>query len=173
MSRLSVLPVVLLSVALQACSMLGGEDDPPQRHYASQGANADCQRLAPYVVNADGTLSRADLTAGLQAEFKKWDKNGDGQLSQSESVPLNDYLRSLHVNASPVMDWNGDGHISFDEFASGWRTMFDLCLREGSEVVTKADLERSPNVTPPRKDDTKKSDDDVTTSPPHGGGGGQ
>lgn len=157
MSRLFL--ILVLSVLLQACSMLG-DDEPPQRHYAAAGANADCQRLAPYVVNTDGTLSKSDLDAGLKAEFKKWDKNGDDQLSQAEVQPLNDYLRSLKINASPVMDWNGDGHVSFDEFASGWRTMFDFCVREGSTVVTKADLERSPNMAAPRPDDDKKSDDD-------------
>src|SRR5262245_52962884 len=94
------------------------------RHFASQNPNSDCSRLAPFVVNGDGSLSRTDLDAGLKTEFKKWDANGDGQLTQAEAGPLNDHLRAMNVNASPVMDWNGDGRIAHDEFASGWRTMF-------------------------------------------------
>lgn len=155
MSRQSAFVIVLAAMSLQACAMFGGGDDEHgRRHhqrYAGGGGNmnADCARLAPYVVNNDGSLSRSDLDTGLQAEFKKWDANGDGQLTTSESGPLNDHLRAMNVNASPVMDWNGDGRIAYDEFASGWRTMFDLCASKGGDIVTKADLARSPNVAPP------------------------
>jgi len=136
---------------LQACSMFGGGGDAAPRapRYASQ-RNADCARLAPLVTNADGSLSHDEMEAGLKLEFKKWDKDGNGELSSSEVGPLNDALRAQNVGASPVMDWNGDGHVSFQEFAGGWRTMFDLCAHDGGQVVTKADMARSPNVTPPR-----------------------
>jgi hypothetical protein len=158
----------------------GGGDHERGRHQQAGGgdgggggrnANADCERLAPYVVNTDGSLARPDLEVGLKVDFKKWDKNSDGQLSQAEVQPLNDYLRSLKVNASPVMDWNGDGHVTYDEFASGWRTMFDLCARGDSEIVTKADLERSPAVAPPRKTDTDNKRPEGASSPNTGGGG--
>jgi hypothetical protein len=163
--------VILVSIALQACQMLGGGDEPgPDRgrheqYPAAHNVNADCERLSAYVVNADGSLARPDLENGLKGEFKKWDKSGDGQLSQAETQPLNDHLRSLHVNASPVMDWNGDGHVTYDEFASGWRTMFDLCARGDSDVVTKADLERSPSVPAPSKTDEEKSPGGASFSP--------
>ena len=155
--------------------MFGSGDDEHSRHrhrhYATQNPNSDCARLAPFVVNSDGSLSRSDLDAGLKTEFKKWDTNADGQLTQSESGPLNESLRALNVNASPVMDWNGDGHIAYDEFASGWRTMFDLCASGGSDVVTKADLARSPSVAPPR-DKPKDERPEGASSPTAGHGGG-
>lgn len=132
--------------------------------------NADCARLAPYVVNSDGSLSRTDLDSGLKSEFKKWDTNGDGQLTLAESEPLNDHLRAMNVNASPVMDWNGDGRIAYDEFASGWRTMFDLCTSKGSDIVTKADLARSPSVVPPRE--KPEGDRPEGASSPNAGHGG-
>jgi hypothetical protein len=164
--------MLLACVGLQACETFGGEPDHPRHEprYAAEGSSADCERLAPFVANADGSLSKADLENGLKTEFKGWDKNADGQLSQAEAVPLNDHLRSLNVGASPVMDWNGDGHISYEEFASGWRTMFDLCGGEDSGVVTKADMTRSPNVTPPRKTDEEKRPEGAS-SPNTGGGG--
>jgi hypothetical protein len=147
--------------------MLGGGNEGGRRA-ASQRANADCERLAPFVVNADGSLAKADLETGLTAEYKKWDKNGDGQMSQAEAGPLNDQLRALKVGASPVMDWNGDGRIAFDEFAGGWRTMFDLCGGEKNGVVTKADMTRSPNVTTPR--DAPAGRPEGASSPTAGGG---
>jgi hypothetical protein len=147
------LAIVLLASAplLQACSMFGGGggDAPRTPRYASQ-RNADCARLAPLVTNPDGSLNHDEMEAGLKLEFKRWDKDGNGELSSAEVGPLNDSLRAQNVGASPVMDWNGDGHVSFQEFAGGWRTMFDLCAHGGGQVVSKADMERSPNVTPPR-----------------------
>jgi hypothetical protein len=140
------LAVVLLAAAplLQACSMFGGEASPPRR-YASQG-NPDCARLQPLVTSADGSLARADMETGLTLAYKKYDVDGSGQLSMSEVAPANDALRAQNVNASPVMDWNGDGRVNFQEFAGGWRTMFGLCAHGGGDVVTKNDMERSPNV---------------------------
>lgn len=129
--------------------MFGGDDAPRPNRYASQ-RNADCARLAPLVSNPDGSLSRPDMEVALKVEFKKWDKDGNGELSMAEVGPVNDALRAENVGASPVMDWNGDGHVNFEEFAGGWRTMFDLCAHGNGDVVSKADMERSPNVTPPR-----------------------
>jgi hypothetical protein len=174
-SRISAFQILLLASALQACSMLGGgeETQQTQRRHADRAAghslNADCERLAPFVVNTEGTLSKPDLEAGLKTEFAKWDKNGDGQLSQAEVEPLNDHLRSLNVGASPVMDWNGDGKVSYDEFAGGWRTMFDLCSHGDTGLVTKADLERSPSVAPPRPDDDTNKRPEGASSPTAGG----
>ena len=138
---------------LQACQMLGGGDSnvaPVATSGALQRPNADCARLAPLVANPDGSLTRAELETGLKGEFKKWDKDDNGALGQAEVEPLNDYLRSLNVGASPVVDWNGDGKVDFQEFASGWRTMFDLCDTRSKGIVTKAEMGHSPNVAPPR-----------------------
>ena len=182
MSRSASVSVLLICLLLPACQTFGGGGDGESRHAhrggggnhehnASRNQNADCERLAPFVVSTDGNLARSDLEIGLKGEFKKWDTNGDGQLSGDETRPLNDHLRALNVGASPVMDWNGDGHVSYDEFASGWRTMFDICAHEGSEVVTKADLEHSPNVAPPRNDEHKRPEG--ASSDNTGGGGYQ
>ena len=160
------LAIVVLASAplLQACQMFGGGDS---RQRASLQRNGDCARLAPLATNADGSLSRADMEASLKLEFKKWDKDGNSELNQAEVVPVNDALRAQNVGASPVMDWNGDGHVNFQEFAGGWRTMFDLCGR--GDVVTKADMSRSPNVTPPRTVPTAPKPDSGKSSPQTGG----
>jgi len=141
------LAVVLLATVplLQACSMLGG--DKPARRYASQ-TNPDCARLQP-VANPGADLTRPQMEAWLQTTFKKSDTDGSGELSMGEAAPVNESLRSLNVNAAPVMDLNGDGRINFQEFASGWRTMFDYCAHGGADVVSQNDMLRSPNVTGP------------------------
>ena len=143
-----VAPLLLFCMLTQACQMFG--DDAKPRRTEAQRPNSDCQRLAPLVVKPDGSLTRAELEAGLKAEFKKWDKDGNGVLSPAEVEPLNDYLRSLNVGAAPVIDWNADGKVDFQEFASGWRTMFDLCDINSDGTVTKVEMGRSPNVAAPR-----------------------
>jgi hypothetical protein len=166
------LAVVLLASAplLQACSMFGGGEESHPRRYASQ-QNPDCARLQPLVVSADGALSRADMETGLKASFKKYDADGSGELSMTEVAPANDALRALKVNAAPVMDWNGDGRINFQEFASGWRTMFDLCAHGGGDMVSKNDMERSPNVAAPPSTATAASKPGSSTDTSNNKGG--
>src|SRR5262249_25946704 len=139
MSVLGKLSAASSLLIVAGCSMFGGDDGSAARQLP-QAANPDCDRLAPLVVNPDGTLAKGELEVGLKVEFKKWDKDGNGSLSQAELQPLNDSLRALSMSASPVMDWNGDGRVTFDEFASGWRTMFELC--GDGNVVTKAEMAR-------------------------------
>jgi hypothetical protein len=169
MASLAILGLVCAPV-LQGCQTFGGGDSPPVERQSASRPNSDCARLAPLVTNPDGSLTRAELETGLKAEFKKWDKDGNGVLSQAEVGPLNEYLRSLNVGASPVMDWNGDGKVDFLEFAGGWRTMFDLCDTHNQGVVTKAAMNRSPNVTPPRPAPATPKPEG--SSAPRSGGGG-
>ena len=167
------LAIVLLAAAplLQGCSMFGGggEATTHQPRYASQ-RNPDCARLQSLVSNPDGSLNHDEMEAALKAEFKKADKDGNGELSMSEVAPVNDALRAQNVGASPVMDWNGDGRVNFQEFAGGWRTMFDLCAHAGGTVVSKNDMQRSPNVVPPRPSTASSTGQSPGPSAPGSGG---
>ena len=166
-----IVATVIISVpALQACQMFGGGEARPDTH-AQARAGSDCQRLAPLVSNPDGSLTRAELETGLKAEFKKWDTDGNGVLTSTEVEPLNAYLRSLNVGASPVVDWDANGKVSFQEFASGWRTMFDLCDIRSEGTVSKMEMGRSPNVVPPRPAPAQpKPEAPVPSSPGNGRG---
>ena len=166
-----IVATVIISVpALQACQMFGGGEARPDAH-AQARAGSDCQRLAPLVSNPDGSLTRAELETGLKAEFKKWDTDGNGVLTSTEVEPLNAYLRSLNVGASPVVDWDANGKVSFQEFASGWRTMFDLCDIRSEGTVSKMEMGRSPNVVPPRPAPAQpKPEAPVPSSPGNGRG---
>ncbi len=110
----------------------------------------ECARLQPLFGPEDQELTREKMDAGLKVELGKWDTNADGALTNREAEPLNDALRAENVGASPVTDWNADGQISFQEFAAGWRTMFELCDRNRSKSVSFRELGYSPNVTAPR-----------------------
>jgi len=99
------------------------------------------------------------MDAALKVEYAKWDADGNGEISIGETEPLNEELREENVGASPVTDWNGDGHVDFREFASGWRTMFDYCDTNRNDVMSLSELGFSPGVTAPRT---------APTAPPKG-----
>jgi hypothetical protein len=144
--------VLCLMLPLAAgCSYFG--NDKPVREASVRPIGkltTECARLQPLFGNDIEELSREQMDAGLKIELAKWDTNGDGALTNREAEPLNDALRAENVGASPVTDWNADGQINFQEFASGWRTMFELCDRNRSKTVSLRELGYSPNVTPPR-----------------------
>ena len=174
MRRTAKFAIALLGTLplLQACQMFGGGGGGGGPHrYASQ-RNPDCARLQPLATAEDGSLSRDDMEAVLKVKFKQADVDNSGELSMAEVGPINDALRAQNVGASPVMDWNGDGRVNFQEFASGWRTMFDLCAHGGGTVVSKNDMARSPNVAPPPPSPTAATSGPSPPSGPTGGSSG-
>lgn len=117
--------------------------------------NTECARLQPLFQPDGSELTREQMDAGLKLELQKWDKDGSGDLSNSEAQPLNDELRAENVGASPVRDWNADGRIDAKEFGSGWRTMFELCDRNRNNMISVRELGHSPNVAAPRTTPTE------------------
>jgi hypothetical protein len=164
----SLSAVLMISVSLPVvggCSMLGGGgsgagEGPRPAPVASGGGavseqkqlNTECARLQPMFNTTEADLTKPTLETGLKAEMGKWDKNADGELTNAELQPLNASLRDLNVGASPVTDWNGDGKVNFQEFASGWRTMFALCDRNQDEMVSYRELGYSPGTARVKKE---------------------
>ncbi|MCE9523295.1 MAG: hypothetical protein K8S25_12795, partial [Alphaproteobacteria bacterium] len=147
--KLQAIALCLVLPVVAGCSYFGS--DKPEREVSARPVGkltTDCARLQPLFGPDDQELTRDAMDAGLKTELTKWDKSGDGELSNSEVGPLNDALREENVGASPVTDWNGDGHVDFQEFAAGWRTMFELCDRNRSKTVSLRELGHSPHVTP-------------------------
>jgi hypothetical protein len=163
-------------VALSACSYFGGDSKPETTTTASARPvgklNTECARLQPLFGPDDQDLTRDKLNAALKVELAKWDKDGSGDLSNSETQPLNDELRAENVGASPVTDWNADGRVDEKEFGAGWRTMFELCDRNRNDMVSLRELGHSPNVTAPRAAPSapKKKPEGASERPPGGGG---
>jgi len=136
---------------IAACSYFS---DTPEREVKATRPTtqlaSECARLQPLFGPSDEELSRDGMDAALKASMAKYDSDKNGELSYSEIQPVNDDLRAMNVGAAPVRDWNGDGVVNYQEFASGWKTMFDLCDRNRSQTVSWRELGFSPNVTAPR-----------------------
>lgn len=103
----------------------------------------------------DGNITRAELSANLDARFEKLDTNGDGQISDAELDAARDLRKSEKFAR---FDTDGDGSISKDEKKAvralrdetrtkhdgdrraAFRDMLDT---NGDGVITKAELEAS------------------------------
>lgn len=160
-------------LALTGCSYFGGGDDKPKAEAAARPVgklSSECARLQPLFGPEDTELTRDKMNAALKVELAKWDKDGNGSLSNSELQPLNDELRAENVGASPVTDWNADGRVDEKEFGAGWRTMFELCDRNRNDAVSLRELGFSPNVAPPRTAPSEpKKKPEGSSAPPKAG----
>src|SRR5882724_12545088 len=75
--------------------------------------------------NSDGTVTRDEMEDALRRQFAAADTNHDGHIDIKEMQAEND--RRFRVNgagASPLIDWNQNGEIDFDEFATTARSLF-------------------------------------------------
>jgi Ca2+-binding EF-hand superfamily protein len=81
--------------------------------------------MLSYDENSDGTVTRDELEAGLKRQFTVCDLNHDGRIDIKEMQAENDRrFRAFGTAASPLIDWNQNGQIDFDEFATTARSVF-------------------------------------------------
>jgi Ca2+-binding EF-hand superfamily protein len=148
--------VVLLAMAaaavlLAGCGGRGGwfgggddfrdRDGPRGMRGDPTGTAAGIKQLLRYDANKDGTLTRAEMEAGLKADFDALDKNHDGKLDSDETRAENDrrYLEG-GTRYTPLIDWNQDGFIDFGEFANATRSLFDQLDRDHDGELSSSEL---------------------------------
>lgn len=152
------------ATVLQACgASLFGRETPreavaPVSQASAKGEPAtpvavqtpDDEGLAAFDTNKDGVVLKAELESGLVAAYKKDDTDGDGNLSAVELRVVNDRLMQ-DSDGSPIIDWNADGKIVMQEYASQWRTMFDRADVNRDGMVDAPELAgraRAPKIRP-------------------------
>jgi len=137
--------VLALSAALAAC---GGS--PPAPQHRDDDWHSPVQILLKYA-DKDGRVTRAALEAGLRRDFDAADLNRDGVLEPDEVRKVNDARWAEDQSAtSPLVDWNGDGVIDFNEFAATARSLFQQYDRNGDGVLTPDELRpQGPGVQKP------------------------
>lgn len=78
--------------------------------------------------NKDGAITKAELTAALEARFAKMDVNKDGQITQADR----DARRTQRMDARfTALDTNRDGQISKAEFTAGHQARKDKRAEAG------------------------------------------
>jgi hypothetical protein len=137
---LAVLSLVLLTgCAGHRPGPEGGPGGPGGRH--EEEWHAPVQILLRFDANHDGSVTRAEMEAGLKADFAAADTNHDGVLELDEVRAVNDKRWSEDASAaSPLVDWNHDGVVDFDEFAATARSLFDQMDADGNGVLSPGEL---------------------------------
>ena len=172
--------VVAGAVAVGAADW-GGVQDPPSavaasaRHssYSGGGGNGGgrgtaAMSLLQFDANKDGQVTRAEIEAGLAAEFHSADSNGDGRLDATEYQKFVETRRaerkarlaawraqagdSTQEQAPPSpasydtmkrIDWNLDGYVTPDEFGGRVRALAMRADRDGNGTVSAEEMQKS------------------------------
>ena len=113
----------------------------PQRSEDWHGCKSVILR---YDANNDGTITRAELESGIKQFFWQADTNRDGRLDPAEVAAANRQRILLDGTAAiPLIDWNQDGFVDYNEFASGPRSLFDSLDLDGNGEITPLELRRA------------------------------
>jgi hypothetical protein len=122
--------------------------------------------LLKFDADRDGRITRAEVDAGILAQFQGIDSNHDGRLDAAEYQVYDDARRAArkawrtaHPNGDagsepddrasnwdPMkrLDWNRDGFISLEEFGGRERALAIRADRDGDGTILVEDLMKPP-----------------------------
>ena len=95
--------------------------------------------------NHDGKVTLSELEAGLHAEFNAADKHHTGCLDAAEVRELNAKRWATNHSATPLVDWEHVGCLTFDEFGAEPLSLFEELDKKGDGVLTATELRGRPN----------------------------
>ena len=116
---------------------------PPRDENFNGGPNAMLLKYA----GPDGSLTRAQLAAGLKAQFDTYDTGRKGCLDTDQVAAINAArIAQDQSTASPLQDWNQDGCIDLKEFSTAANSLFAQLDANRDGIVSV--LEFHPRVRP-------------------------
>lgn len=141
-----ILPALFL---LAACGGGSRNQPPPWMRPAEKprdenyhGGNASM--LLKHDANHDGTVTRAELIAGLKADFAAHDTKHNGCLDADQAAQINqERVDADQSTATPVMDWNQDGCIDYTEYSAAPYSLFDQLDADHDGKLTPKELQRA------------------------------
>jgi Ca2+-binding EF-hand superfamily protein len=136
----------------------------------------DAAMLLRYDANNDGTVTRAELIAGLKADFAAHDTHHNGCLDPDQAAAINQARVDADQSvATPVMDWNQDGCIDYTEFSAAPYSLFDQLDLNHDGKLTPKELQRAgakPRDATATPDQQPQQQPDQGTHRRRRGGGG-
>ncbi len=163
----NVLAICAAVAGLLVLASCGGEPKEPHWYPYGKPRNEDWHSpigmLVKYDANHDGTLTRAELEAGLKSEFDSYDKNHSGCLDADEVRVINEQrTKSDESAASPLIDWGNTGCLGINEYSATARSLFEQLDHNG-------DGQLEPDELHPKK---RRSQSHQESTLPISGGGG-
>lgn len=146
-----IIPATIILVMGGAAMAIAASGDRHGHHEARHEARLN-HMFETYDLNADGQITKAEITAGREARFSAGDTNGDGSLSEAEIRAS--LVKRAEARADRMIkrmmehaDDDGDGSISLAEFQDtprhdGGRMMKRLDA-DGDGVITRAEAEKA------------------------------
>jgi hypothetical protein len=151
MRKAALLLLPAAALALAACSSTPKtppkwSPNAPQR---DEGWHSQSAGIMRYDANHDGTLTRAELLAGLHAEFNTYDVNHNNCLGPDQVRAINQLrVQQDASQASPLVDWNQDNCIEFNEFSGATLSLFDTLDTNSDGQLTPQELNAAGVKTP-------------------------
>lgn len=173
-------PLVMMAACLLLAACSGSRQSEGPSPYSSNyrtprdenfngGPNA---LLLKYDANQDGSITRAELAAGLKGEFDGHDTKRAGCLDPEQSGAINAARIATDLStASPLQDWNQDGCIDLKEFSTAANSLFAQLDRNGDGAVSA--LEFKPRGRPGQGPGEGESPGGDGERGPRGGSGGR
>lgn len=136
--------------------------------YDRKPGHSAAMRLIQYDGNKDGRITRAEIDAGIQAQFQGADTNGDGKLDGAEFQKYNDARkaerkaryeawRAKNPDAKDrapfdngrdgfdqlkYADWNLDGYVTPEEFGGKTRAQAMRADKDGDGTIAADELKQ-------------------------------
>jgi len=142
---------VIVFVALAACS---NTHTPPQQSPYTTGYRPPRDEnyhggpnalILKYDANNDGSVTRAEMEAGLRDDFDSYDTRHTGCLTPDQVSAINaERIAADQAAATPLQDFRQNGCVDFQEFAAAPRSVFDTLDKNGDGTVTPQEFNPKP-----------------------------
>jgi hypothetical protein len=122
---------IRLAIMVLACAAAGCASKPKNTTPPEPPWHPPTTMLLPYA-SPDGSLTRAQLEAGLHRDFDRLDPGHSGCLTENQVRTINaERWKQDASTASPLIDFKHNGCIDFGEYAATPRSLFEMLDRKG------------------------------------------
>ena len=124
-----------------ACMWLFALSVAPLAASAQTNLPPSATLLLRYDADADGTITRAEMEAGVKGDYDTADADHNNCLNPVEVRAENDRrLKRDAGQATPLVDWNLDGCVNLAEFGGTARSYFTFADRTKDGTVSQTEL---------------------------------